>query len=57
MTGLLSLLRYAQVVYPTAPAARLVVSSAAASLPAGSRRRWWSGSCPGCPVRKIPIRA
>ncbi len=37
MTGLLSPAQYAQVVYLTAPAARRVVSRAAASLPAGER--------------------
>ena len=38
MTGLLSPVRYAQVVYLTAPAARPVVSRAIASLPAGEQR-------------------
>jgi hypothetical protein len=37
MTGLLSPLRYAQVVYLTAPAARPVVTRAAASLPPGEQ--------------------
>jgi hypothetical protein len=39
MAGLLSPLRYAQVVYLTAPAARPVVTRAAASLPAGEQYR------------------
>ena len=39
MSGLLSPLRYAQVVYLTAPAARPVVTRAVASLPAGEQVR------------------
>ena len=39
MTGLLSPLRYAQVVYLTAPAARPVVTRAVASLPPGEQAR------------------
>jgi hypothetical protein len=39
MAGLLSPARYAQVVYLTAPAARPVVTKAAASLPTGEQRR------------------
>ena len=39
MTGLLSPMRYAQVVYLTAPAALPVVTRAAASLPAGEQSR------------------
>ena len=39
MTGLLSPLRYAQVIYLTAPAARPVVTRAAAALPAGDQAR------------------
>jgi hypothetical protein len=39
MTGLLSPLRYAQVIYLTAPAARTVVARTAASLPAGEQAR------------------
>ena len=39
MAGLLSPARYAQVVYLTAPAARPVVTRAAASLPTGEQRR------------------
>src|SRR5271170_994060 len=39
MTGLLSPMRYAQVVYLTAPAARPVVTRAAASLPTGEQSR------------------
>jgi len=39
MAGLLSPLRYAQVIYLTAPAARSVVTRAAASLPPGEQER------------------
>src|SRR6266700_4745812 len=39
MTGLLSPMRYAQVIYLTAPAARPVVTRAAASLPPGEQPR------------------
>jgi hypothetical protein len=39
MTGLLTSIRYAQVIYLTAPAARTVVSRAAASLPPGEQSR------------------
>jgi hypothetical protein len=39
MTGLLSPMRYAQVIYLTAPAARPVVTRAAASLPPGEQSR------------------
>ena len=39
MAGLLSPLRYAQVIYLTAPAARPVVTRAAAALPAGDQAR------------------
>ena len=39
MSGLLSPLRYAQVIYLTAPATRPVVSRAAASLPPGDQAR------------------
>ncbi len=39
MSGLLSPVRYAQVVYLTAPAARPVVSRAAVSLPPGEQPR------------------
>ena len=39
MTGLLSTMRYAQVIYLTAPAARPVVTRAAASLPPGDHPR------------------
>jgi hypothetical protein len=39
MAGLLSSTRYAQVIYLTAPAARQVVSRAAASLPSGEQYR------------------
>ena len=46
MTGLLSPMRYAQVVYLTAPPARPVVMRAAGGLPVGTSPGWWSGSCP-----------
>ena len=49
VTGLLSPLRYAQVVYLTAPAARPVVTRAAASLPAGEQAR--------VVVRELPAAA
>jgi hypothetical protein len=39
MTGLLAPMQYAQVIYLTAPAARPVVTRAAASLPAGEQAR------------------
>ena len=39
MAGLLSPLRYAQVVYLTAPDARAVVTRAAGSLPPGDQAR------------------
>ena len=39
MSGLLSPMRYAQVIYLTAPAARPVVARAAASLPPGEQAR------------------
>ena len=39
MAGLLSPMRYAQVIYLTAPAARPVVLRAAATLPPGDRGR------------------
>jgi hypothetical protein len=39
MTGLLSPMRYAQVIYLTAPAARPVVTRAAAGLPPGDQAR------------------
>jgi len=39
MTGLLTSIRYAQVIYLTAPAARPVVTRAAASLPPGEQAR------------------
>ena len=49
MTGLLSPMRYAQVIYLTAPAARPVVTRAAASLPAGDQ--------PRVVVRELPAAA
>ena len=49
MTGLLSPMRYAQVIYLTAPAARPVVMRAAASLPAGEQ--------PRLVVRELPAPA
>ena len=49
MTGLLSPMRYAQVVYLTAPAARPVVTRAAAALPPGDQ--------PRVVVRELPAAA
>ena len=49
MTGLLAPMRYAQVVYLTAPAARPVVIRAAASLPPGEQ--------PRLVARKLPTAA
>jgi hypothetical protein len=49
MTGLLTPMRYAQVIYLTAPAARPVVMRAAASLPAGEQAR--------VVVRELPAAA
>ena len=49
MTGLLSPMRYAQVVYLTAPAARPVVTRAAAGLPPGDQ--------PRVVVRELPAAA
>jgi hypothetical protein len=49
MTGLLSPMRYALVVYLAAPAARPVVTRAAASLPAGEQSR--------VAVRDLPVSA
>jgi hypothetical protein len=49
MTGLLSPMRYAQVIYLTAPAARLVVSRAAAALPPGDQAR--------LTIRELPAAA
>ena len=49
MTGLLSPMRYAQVIYLTAPAARPVVTRAAASLPPGDQAR--------VVVRELPAAA
>jgi hypothetical protein len=49
MTGLLSPLRYAQVVYLTAPAARGVVTRAAAGLPPGDQ--------PRMVIRELPAAA
>ena len=57
MTGLLSPLRYAQVVYLAAPAARRVVTGAAASLPAGSRVVVRELPSATCQVRKCPACA
>jgi hypothetical protein len=39
MAGLVTAMQYAQVIYLTAPAARQVVTRAAASLPPGERAR------------------
>jgi hypothetical protein len=47
MTGLLTTMRYAQVIYLTAPAARQVVTRAAASLPAGEQYRVTIRDLPG----------
>ena len=49
MTGLLSPMRYAQVIYLTAPAARPVVTRAARGLPAGEQAR--------VVVRELPAAA
>jgi len=49
MTGLLTPMRYAQVIYLTAPAARLVVTRAAASFAAGEQAR--------VVVRELPAAA
>jgi hypothetical protein len=49
MTGLLSPVRYAQVAYLTAPAARSVVTRAAGSLPAGEQ--------PRVVIRELPAAA
>jgi hypothetical protein len=49
MTGLLALMRYAQVIYLTAPAARPVVTRAVASLPAREQ--------PRMVVRELPAAA
>jgi len=49
MTGLLSPMRYAQVVYLTAPAARPVVTRAADGLPSGDQ--------PRVVVRELPAAA
>ena len=49
MAGLLSPLRYAQVIYLTAPAARPVVTRAAASLPPSDQAR--------VVVRELPAAA
>ena len=49
MTGLLTPMRYARVIYLTAPAARPVVTRAAATLPAGEQ--------PRITVRELPAAA
>ena len=49
MSGLLSPLRYAQVIYLTAPPARPVVARAAGSLPPGDQAR--------IVVRELPAAA
>ena len=49
MAGLLSPMRYAQVIYLTAPAARPVVARAAASLPPAEQAR--------IVVRELPASA
>ncbi len=48
MAGLLSSTRYAQVIYLTAPAARQVVTRAAASLPGGEQYRVTVRDLPAC---------
>ena len=49
MAGLLSPMRYAQVIYLTAPAARPVVTRAAAGLPPGDQAR--------LTIRELPAAA
>jgi hypothetical protein len=49
MTGLLNPPRYAQVIYLTTPPARLVVTRAAASVPAGQAAR--------VVIRDLPLSA
>jgi hypothetical protein len=49
MSGLLSPMRYAQVIYLTAPAARPVVARAAGSLPPGEQAR--------VVIRDLPLAA
>ena len=56
MTGLLSPMRYAQVVYLTAPAARPVVTRAAASLPAGEQPRVVVRELPAAAFTPEPLR-
>ena len=54
MTGLLSPMRYAQVVYLTAPAARGVVTRAAAGLPPGDQPRMVIRELPAAAVAPEP---
>jgi hypothetical protein len=56
MTGLLSPLRYAQVIYLTAPAARPVVTRTAASLPAGEQARIVIRELPAAAFTPEPLR-
>ena len=56
MAGLLSPLRYAQVIYLTAPAARPVVTRAAASLPPGDQARVVVRDLPAAAFAPEPLR-
>ena len=56
MTGLLSPMKYAQVIYLTAPAARPVVLRAAASLPPGEQARVVVRDLPPCAFTPEPSR-
>ena len=56
MTGLLSPLRYAQVIYLTAPPARSVIARAAAALPPGEQARVMARELPGYAFTPEPPR-
>ena len=56
MTGLLAPMSYAQVIYLTAPAARSVVTRAAASLPPGEQARVVVRDLPGYAFTREPDR-
>ena len=56
MTGLLALMTYAQVIYLTGPAARPVVTRAAASLPPGDQARVVVRELPGSACTPEPSR-
>jgi hypothetical protein len=56
MAGLLSPLKYAQVIYLTAPAARPVVTRAAASLPPGDQARVVVRDLPAAAFAPEPLR-